>query len=156
MKEQFKVYCNETINTYSQPQQVYEFSFPPLIKNMTYERRLKIADTHEIDDVGVEIVMTLKLLIPSNAKLLSTLMIFDDIGSNTDIQRKTSELSYTITNLVNDNRHAKKTLFFVAQRPNCLFKTAQILCHVIVIGQGISDNDIKQVYEENHINTFTM
>ncbi|KAA6387222.1 MAG: hypothetical protein EZS28_017249 [Streblomastix strix] len=122
---------------------------------MTYERRLKIVDTHKKDDDGVEKIMTLKLLILLNDKLLSALMILDDIGFNTDIQRQTSELSHTITNLVIDSRHAKNTLFFVAQRPSYLFKIAGIQYHVIVIGSGILDNDIKQVYEDNHINTFT-
>ncbi|KAA6368909.1 MAG: hypothetical protein EZS28_035564 [Streblomastix strix] len=138
-----------------QPTKISRYSIPPLIQHVVYEKRLKIVDTHEIDEDGVEIIKTLKLPVLSNAKLLSTLMIFDDIGSNTDIQRYTSELSRTITHLVSDSRHAKNTLFFVAQRPSYLFKTARILCHVIVIGSGISDNDLKQVYEENHINTLT-
>ncbi|KAA6362392.1 MAG: hypothetical protein EZS28_042081, partial [Streblomastix strix] len=140
---------------YTLPTKISRFTIPPLIQNISFEKKLKIIDTHEIDEDGVEIIKTLKLPILTNARLLSTLMIFDDIGSNTDIQRYTSELSRTITHLVSDSRHAKNTLFFVAQRPSYLFKTARILCHVIVIGQGISDNDLKQVYEENHINTLT-
>ncbi|KAA6401264.1 MAG: hypothetical protein EZS28_003202 [Streblomastix strix] len=164
MKEVFKVNCIETINTYSQPTKISRFSIPPLIQHVAYDKRLKIVDTpvsrkptatHEIYEDGVEIIKTLKLPVQSNAKLLSTLMIFDDIGSNTDIQRYTSELSRTITHLVSDSRHAKNTLFLVAQRPSYLFKTARILCHVIVIGSGTSDIDLKQVYEENHINTLT-
>ncbi|KAA6370200.1 MAG: hypothetical protein EZS28_034273 [Streblomastix strix] len=144
MKEVFKVYCIETVDTYSLPTKVSRFTIPSLIQNVSFEKRLKIIDTHEIDEDGVEIIKTLKLPILTNARLLSTLMIFDDIGSNTDIQRYTSELSRTVTHLVSDSRHAKNTLFFVAQRPSYLFKTARILYHVIVIGQGISDNDIKQ------------
>ncbi|KAA6390324.1 MAG: hypothetical protein EZS28_014148 [Streblomastix strix] len=129
----------------NQPTKISRYSIPPLIQHVAYEKRLKIVgyagfpkevDTHEIDKDGVEIIKTLKLPVLSNAKLLSTLMIFDDIGSNTDIQRYTSELSRTITHLVSDSRHAKNTLFFVAQRPSYLFKTARILCHVIVIGYG--------------------
>ncbi|KAA6392579.1 MAG: hypothetical protein EZS28_011896 [Streblomastix strix] len=120
----------------NQPTKVSRYSIPPLIQHVIYEKRLKIVDTHEIDEDGVEIIKILKLPILTNAKLLSTLTIFNDIGSNTDIQRYTSELSRTITHLVSDSRHAKNTLFFVAQRPSYLFKTARILCHVIVIGSG--------------------
>ncbi|KAA6401991.1 MAG: hypothetical protein EZS28_002484 [Streblomastix strix] len=112
MKEVFKVYCIETINTYSLPTKVSRFSIPPLIQNVSYEKGLKIVDTHEVDEDGVEIIKTLKLPILTNAKLLFTLMMFDDIGSNTDIQRYTSELSRTITHLISDSRHAKNTLFY--------------------------------------------
>ncbi|KAA6388722.1 MAG: hypothetical protein EZS28_015751 [Streblomastix strix] len=138
---------------YTQPIKVSCFSIPPLIQNIIYEKRLKIVDTHETDEEGVEIVQTIKLPVLSNAKLLSTLMIFDDIWSNTDIQRYSSELSRTIIDLVSNSRHAKNALLFVAQRPSYLFKTARILCYVIVIRTGISDNYIKQVYEENYINS---
>ncbi|KAA6358207.1 MAG: hypothetical protein EZS28_046266 [Streblomastix strix] len=153
MKEQFKTYCIETINEYSQPTKLMQYTIPPLVQHVSYEKRLKIIDTEEIDEDGISIIKTLKLPILQNARLLSSLMIFDDIGSNTDIQRYTSQLARTITHLVSDSRHSKNTLFFVAQRPSYLFKTARILCHVIVIGTGISDNDIKQIYDENHFNT---
>ncbi|KAA6401249.1 MAG: hypothetical protein EZS28_003231 [Streblomastix strix] len=49
---------------------------------MTYEMRLKIVETHGIDADGGEIFKALKLSILTNAKLLSTLMIFDDIVLN--------------------------------------------------------------------------
>ncbi|KAA6375128.1 MAG: hypothetical protein EZS28_029343, partial [Streblomastix strix] len=64
----------------NQPTKVSRFSIPPLIQHVAYEKRLKIVDTHEIDGDGVEIIKTLKLPVLLNAKLLSTLMIFDDIA----------------------------------------------------------------------------
>ncbi|KAA6365608.1 MAG: hypothetical protein EZS28_038865, partial [Streblomastix strix] len=85
-----------------QPTKVSRFSILPLIQHAAYENRLKIVDTHEIDEDGIEIIKTLQLPVLSNAKLQSTLMIFDDIGSNTDIQRYTSELSRAIAHLVSD------------------------------------------------------
>ncbi|KAA6346641.1 MAG: hypothetical protein EZS28_052079, partial [Streblomastix strix] len=92
-----------------------QYTIPPLVQHVSYEKRLKIIDTEEIDEDGVSIIKTLKLPIQQNARLLSSLMIFDDIGSNTDIQRYTSQLARTITHLVSDSRHSKNTLFFVAQ-----------------------------------------
>ncbi|KAA6316799.1 MAG: hypothetical protein EZS28_055201, partial [Streblomastix strix] len=86
MKEQFKTYCIETINECSQPTKLMQYTIPPLVQHVSYEKRLKIIDTEEIDEDGVSIIKTLKLSILQNARLLSLLMIFDDIGSNTDIQ----------------------------------------------------------------------
>ncbi|KAA6355620.1 MAG: hypothetical protein EZS28_048853, partial [Streblomastix strix] len=69
-------------------------------------------------------------------------MLFDDIGSNADIQRFSSQLSKTITHLVSDSRHSKNTIFFIAQRPTYLFKTAKILTHVICLGVNLGANAI--------------
>ncbi|KAA6388788.1 MAG: hypothetical protein EZS28_015681 [Streblomastix strix] len=69
-----------------------QYTIPPLVQHVSYEKRLKIIDTEEIDDDGVSIIKTLKLPILQNARLLSSLMIFDDIGSNTDIQSLTTQL----------------------------------------------------------------
>ncbi|KAA6358092.1 MAG: hypothetical protein EZS28_046381 [Streblomastix strix] len=71
-------------------------------------------------------------------------MLFDDIGSNADIQRFSSQLSKTITHLVSDSRHSKNTIFFIAQRPTYLFKTARILTHVICLGVNLGESDLRQ------------
>ncbi|KAA6401709.1 MAG: hypothetical protein EZS28_002766 [Streblomastix strix] len=71
-------------------------------------------------------------------------MIFDDIGSNADIQRFSSSLAKTIIHLVSDSRHRKNTIFFIAQRPSYLFKTARILSHVICLGVNSGESDLKQ------------
>ncbi|KAA6384459.1 MAG: hypothetical protein EZS28_020014 [Streblomastix strix] len=95
MKEQFMVYCIETINTHSQPTKMSRFSIPPLIQNIIYEKRLKIVDTHEMDDDGVEKVKPLQLPILLNAKQLYTLMIFDDIENKVYLDKHTLSTSIT-------------------------------------------------------------
>ncbi|KAA6379764.1 MAG: hypothetical protein EZS28_024708 [Streblomastix strix] len=49
---------------------------------------------------------------------------------------------------INDSRHSKNTIFFIAQRPTYLFKTARILTHVICLGINIGESDLKQLVKE--------
>ncbi|KAA6378766.1 MAG: hypothetical protein EZS28_025707 [Streblomastix strix] len=143
--ELFKQKVIETINTYSQPTKILRFDILALIQNVSYQKKFKIVDNDQVD------VKVLKIPILEKAQLLNTLMLFDDIGSNADIQRFSSQLSKTITHLVSDSRHSKNTIFFIAQRPIYLFKTARILTHVICLGVNLGESDIRQVYDENTI-----
>ncbi|KAA6360706.1 MAG: hypothetical protein EZS28_043766, partial [Streblomastix strix] len=143
--ELFKQKVIETINTYSQPTKILRFDIPALIQNVSYQKKFKIVDNDQVD------VKVLKIPILEKAYLLHTLMLFDDIRSNADIQRFSSQLSKTITHLVSDSRHSKNTIFFIAQRPTYLFKTARILTHVICLGVNLGESDIRQVYDENFI-----
>ncbi|KAA6360645.1 MAG: hypothetical protein EZS28_043828 [Streblomastix strix] len=143
--ELFKQKVIETINTYSQPTKILRFDIPPLIQNVSYQKKFKIVDNDQVD------VKVMKIPILEKAQLLHTLMLFDDIGSNADIQRFSSQLSKTITHLVSDSRHSKNTIFFIAQRPIYLFKTARILTHVICLGVNLGESDLRQVYDENTI-----
>ncbi|KAA6357229.1 MAG: hypothetical protein EZS28_047244 [Streblomastix strix] len=143
--ELFKQKVIETINTYSQPTKILRFDIPALIQNVSYQKKFKIVDNDQVD------VKVMKIPIFEKAQLLHTLMLFDDIGSNADIQRFSSQLSKTITHLVSDSRHSKNTIFFIAQRPTYLFKTARILTHVISLGVNLGETDLRQVYEENTI-----
>lgn len=38
-----------------------QYTIPPLVQHVSYEKRLKIIDTEEIDEDGVSIIKTLKL-----------------------------------------------------------------------------------------------
>ncbi|KAA6397820.1 MAG: hypothetical protein EZS28_006653 [Streblomastix strix] len=144
--ELFKQKIIETINTYSQPTKILRFDIPALIQNVSYQKKFKIVDNDQVD------VKIMKIPILEKAQLLHTLMLFDDIGSIADIQRFSSQLSKTIMHLVSDSRHSKKTIFFIAQRPTYLFKTARILTHVICLGVNLGESDLRQVYDEkNHI-----
>ncbi|KAA6367738.1 MAG: hypothetical protein EZS28_036736 [Streblomastix strix] len=143
--ELFKQKVIETINTYSQPTKILRFDIPALIQNVSYQKKFKIVDNDQVD------VKVMKIPILEKAQLLHTLMLFDDIGSNADIQRFSSQLSKTITHLVSDSRHSKNTIFFIAQRPIYLFKTARILTHVICLGVNLGESDLRQVYDENTI-----
>ncbi|KAA6374148.1 MAG: hypothetical protein EZS28_030326 [Streblomastix strix] len=143
--ELFKQKVIETNNTYSQPTKILRFDIPELIQNVNYQKKFKIVDQDQVD------VKVLKIPILEKAQLLHTLMLFDDIGSNVDIQRFSSQLSKTITHLVSDSRHSKNTIFFIAQRPIYLFKTASILTHVICLGVNLGESDLRQVYDENTI-----
>ncbi|KAA6369504.1 MAG: hypothetical protein EZS28_034970 [Streblomastix strix] len=143
--ELFKQKVIETINTYSQPTKILRFDISALIQNVSYQKKFKIVDNDQVD------VKVLKIPILEKAQLLHTLMLFDDIGSNADIQRFSSQLSKTITHLISDSRHSKNTIFFIAQRPTYLFKTARILTHVICLGVNLGESDIRQVYDENTI-----
>ncbi|KAA6369648.1 MAG: hypothetical protein EZS28_034825 [Streblomastix strix] len=98
--ELFKQKVIETINTYSQPTKILRFDIPALIQNVSYQKKFKIVDQDQVD------VKVLKIPILEKAQLLHTLMLFDDIGSNADIQRFSSQLSKTITHLVSDS-HSK-------------------------------------------------
>ncbi|KAA6376191.1 MAG: hypothetical protein EZS28_028282 [Streblomastix strix] len=144
--ELFKQKVIETINTYSQPTKILRFDIPALIQNVTYQKKFKITDDAQNADIKI-----IKIPILEKAQLLHTLMLFDDIGSNADIQRFSSQLSKTITHLVSDSRHSKNTIFFIAQRPTYLFKTARILTHVICLGVNLGETDLRQVYDENTI-----
>ncbi|KAA6378790.1 MAG: hypothetical protein EZS28_025682 [Streblomastix strix] len=137
--ELFKQKVIETINTYSQPTKILRFDIPALIQNVSYQKKFKIVDNDQVD------VKVMKIPILEKAQLLHTLMLFDDIGSNADIQRFSSQLSKTITHLVSDSRHSKNTIFFIAQRPIYLFKTARILTHVICLGVNLGESDLRQV-----------
>ncbi|KAA6389395.1 MAG: hypothetical protein EZS28_015080 [Streblomastix strix] len=116
------------------------FDLPSIIKGVQYSKKLKI-----IEQLGEQEFQKIPIL--ARSSLLSTLMIFDDIGSNTDIQRYTSELARSITHLVSDSRHSKNTIFFCAQRPQYLFKSARVLCHVIAVGANIADQYGKHQFE---------
>ncbi|KAA6387070.1 MAG: hypothetical protein EZS28_017402 [Streblomastix strix] len=98
------------------------------LKESQKDYKLKIVPQNTQADAELKIF---KIPIPFRSSLLNSLLIFDDIGSNADIQRFSSGLARTITHLVSDSRHSKNTVFFVAQRPSYLFKTARILSHVI-------------------------
>ncbi|KAA6367349.1 MAG: hypothetical protein EZS28_037125 [Streblomastix strix] len=130
--ELFKQKVIETINTYSQPTKILRFDIPALIQNVANQKKYKITDDAQNADIKIMKIPKLE-----KAQLLHTLMLFDDIGSNADIQRFSSQLSKTITHLVSDSRHSKNTIFFIAQRPTYLFKTAKILTDVICLGVNL-------------------
>ncbi|KAA6382757.1 MAG: hypothetical protein EZS28_021718 [Streblomastix strix] len=142
----FEQECIDKITKYSVPTMIMRFTVPALIHNVYFERKLSISQ----EDGDAELKIT-KIPILFHSQLLNSLLIFDDIGSNADIQRFSSGLAKTITHLVSDSRHSKNTVFFVAQRPSYLFKTARILSHVICLGVNLSESDLKQAYEENSI-----
>ncbi|KAA6373165.1 MAG: hypothetical protein EZS28_031307 [Streblomastix strix] len=107
--ELFKQKVIETINTYSQPTKILRFDIHALIQNVSYQKKFKIVDTSFAGGINANDLVDVKVLkipILEKAQLLHTLMLFDDIGSNADIQRFSSQLSKTITHLVNDS-HSK-------------------------------------------------
>ncbi|KAA6367026.1 MAG: hypothetical protein EZS28_037447, partial [Streblomastix strix] len=142
----FEQECIDKITKYSVPTMIMRFTVSTMIHNVYFERKLSISQ----EDGDVELKIT-KIPILFHSQLLNSLLIFDDIGNNTDIQRFSSGLAKTITHLVSDSRHSKNTVFFVAQRPSYLFKTARILSHVICLSVNLSERDLKQAYEENSI-----
>ncbi|KAA6380302.1 MAG: hypothetical protein EZS28_024171 [Streblomastix strix] len=142
----FEQECIDKITKYSAPTMIMRFTVPAIIHNVYFERKLSISQ----EDGDAELKIT-KIPILFHSSLLNSLLIFDDIGSNAGIQRFSSGLAKTITHLVSDSRHSKNTVFFVAQRPSYLFKTARILSHVICLGVNLSESDLKQAYEENSI-----
>ncbi|KAA6366428.1 MAG: hypothetical protein EZS28_038045 [Streblomastix strix] len=142
----FRQECINIITKYSVPTMIMRFTIPAMIHNVQFERKIEISQ----DDGDAELKVS-KIPILFHSLLLNSLLIFDDIGSNADIQRFSSGLSKTITHLVSDSRHSKNIVFFVAQRPSYLFKTARILSHVMCLGVNLSESDLKQAYEENSI-----
>ncbi|KAA6317681.1 MAG: hypothetical protein EZS28_055059, partial [Streblomastix strix] len=120
------------------PTTIMRFTLPAMIHNVQFERKIEISQ----DDGDAELKVT-KIPILFHSLPLNSLLIFDDIGSNADIQRFSSGLAKTITHLVSDSRHSKNTVFFVAQRPSYLFKTARILSHVMCLGVNLSESDLK-------------
>ncbi|KAA6380680.1 MAG: hypothetical protein EZS28_023792 [Streblomastix strix] len=138
--------CINIITKYSVPTMIMRFTIPAMIHNVQLERKIEILQ----DNGDAELKVT-KIPILFQSLLLNSLLIFDDIGSNADIQRFSSGLAKTITHLVSDSRHSKNTVFFVAQRPSYLFKTARILSYVMCLGVNLSESDLKQAYEENSI-----
>ncbi|KAA6382285.1 MAG: hypothetical protein EZS28_022188, partial [Streblomastix strix] len=121
----FEQECIDKIIKYSVPTMIMRFTVPAIIYNVYFEMNLSISQ----DDGDVELKIT-KIPILFYSSLLNSLLIFDDIGSNADIQRFSSGLAKTITHLVSNSRYSKKTVFFVAQMPSYMFKTARILSHV--------------------------
>ncbi|KAA6393521.1 MAG: hypothetical protein EZS28_010957 [Streblomastix strix] len=144
----FQQECIDIIIKYSVPTKIMRFTIPAMIHNVQFEKKLKIVPQNTQADAELKII---KIPILFHSSLLNSLLIFDDIGSNADIQRFSSGLARTITHLVSDSRHSKNTVFFVAQRPSYLFKTARILSHVMCLGVNLSESDLKQAYEENSI-----
>ncbi|KAA6361376.1 MAG: hypothetical protein EZS28_043097, partial [Streblomastix strix] len=142
----FRQECISIITKYSVSTMIMRFTIHAMIHNVQFERKIEISQ----DDGDAELKVT-KIPILYHCLLLNSLLIFDDIGSNADIQRFSSGLAMTITHLVSDSRHSKNTVFFVAQRPSYLFKTARILSHVMRLGVTLSESDLKQAYEENSI-----
>ncbi|KAA6381584.1 MAG: hypothetical protein EZS28_022890 [Streblomastix strix] len=142
----FRQECINIITKYSVPTMIMRFTIPVMIHNVQFERKIEISQ----DDGDAKLKVT-KIPILFHSLLLNSLLIIDDIGSNADIQRFSSGLAKTITHLVSDSRHSKNTVFFVAQRPSYLFKTARILSHVMCLGVNLSESDLKQAYEENSI-----
>ncbi|KAA6397435.1 MAG: hypothetical protein EZS28_007039 [Streblomastix strix] len=123
----FQQECIYTIIKYSVPTKIMRFIIPAMIHNVQFEKKLKIVPQNTQADAELKVI---KIPILFHSSLLNSLLIFDDIGSNADIQRFSSGLARTITHLVSDSRHSKNTVFFIAQRPSYLFKTARILSHV--------------------------
>ncbi|KAA6402378.1 MAG: hypothetical protein EZS28_002096 [Streblomastix strix] len=144
----FQKECIDIIIKYSVPTKIMRFTIPAMIHNVQFEKKLKIVPQDTSADAELKVI---KIPILFHSLLLNSLLIFDDIGSNADIQRFSSGLAKTITHLVSDSRHSKNTVFFVAQRPSYLFKTARILSHVMCLGVNLSESDLKQAYEENSI-----
>ncbi|KAA6359381.1 MAG: hypothetical protein EZS28_045092 [Streblomastix strix] len=77
------------------------FTIPAMIHNVQFERKIEISQ----DDGDAELKVT-KIHILYHSLLLNSLLIFDDIGSNADIQRFSSGLAMTITHLVSDSDFA--------------------------------------------------
>ncbi|KAA6391226.1 MAG: hypothetical protein EZS28_013250 [Streblomastix strix] len=144
--EIFEQECIDKITKYSVPTMIMRFIFQAFIHNVYFERKFHISQ----EDGDAELKITI-IPILFHSSLQNSLLIFDDIGSNADIQRFSSGLAKTITHLVSDSRHSKNTVFFVAQRPSYLFKTARMLSHVICLSVNLSESDLKQAYEENSI-----
>ncbi|KAA6384584.1 MAG: hypothetical protein EZS28_019891 [Streblomastix strix] len=144
----FQKECIDIIIKYIVPTKIMRFTIPAMIHNVQFEKKLKIVPQDTSADAELKVI---KIPILFHSLLLNSLLIFDDIGSNADIQRFSSGLAKTITYLVSDSRHSKNTVFFVAQRPSYLFKTARILSHVMCLGINLSESDLKQAYEENSI-----
>ncbi|KAA6380630.1 MAG: hypothetical protein EZS28_023841 [Streblomastix strix] len=142
----FRQECISIITKDNVPTMIMRFTIPAMIHNVQFEKKIEISQ----DDGDAELKVT-KIPILFHSLLLNSLLIFDNIGSNADIQRFSSGLAKTITHLVSDSRHSKNTVFFVAQRPSYLFKTARILSHVMCLGVNLSESDLKQAYEENSI-----
>ncbi|KAA6397864.1 MAG: hypothetical protein EZS28_006611 [Streblomastix strix] len=142
----FRQECINIITKYSVPTMIMKFTIPAIIYNVLFERKIEISQ----DDGDAELKVT-KITILFHSLLLNSLLIIDDIGSNADIQRISSGLAKTLTHLVSDSRYSKNTVFFVAQLPSYLFKTARILSHVMRLGVNLSECDLKQADEENSI-----
>ncbi|KAA6388420.1 MAG: hypothetical protein EZS28_016053 [Streblomastix strix] len=93
----FEQECIDKITKYSVPTMIMRFTVPAIIHNVYFERKLSISQ----EDGDAELKIT-KIPILFHSSLLNSLLIFDDIGSNADIQRFSSGLAKTITHLVSD------------------------------------------------------
>ncbi|KAA6403226.1 MAG: hypothetical protein EZS28_001241 [Streblomastix strix] len=94
--------CINIITKYSVPTMKMRFTIPAMIHNIQFERKIEISQ----DDSDAELKVT-KIPILFHSLLLNSLLIFDDIGSNADIQRFSSGLAKTITHLVSDSRQTE-------------------------------------------------
>ncbi|KAA6398830.1 MAG: hypothetical protein EZS28_005648 [Streblomastix strix] len=110
----FQYECIDIIIKYSVPTKIMRFTIQAMIHNVQLEKKLKIVPQNTQADAELKVI---KIPILFHSSLLNSLLIFEDIGSNADIQRFSSGLAKTITHLVSDSRHSKNTVFFVAQRP---------------------------------------
>ncbi|KAA6394895.1 MAG: hypothetical protein EZS28_009582 [Streblomastix strix] len=93
----FRQECISIITKYSVSTMIMRFTIPAIIHNVQFERKIEISQ----DDGDAALKIT-KIPILFHSLLLNSLLIFDDIGSNADIQRFSSGLAKTITHLVSD------------------------------------------------------
>ncbi|KAA6390493.1 MAG: hypothetical protein EZS28_013978 [Streblomastix strix] len=98
----FRQECINIITKYSVPTIIMRFTIPAMIHNVQFERKTEISQ----GDGDAELKVT-KIPILYHSLLLNSLLIFDDIRSNADIQRFSSGLAKTITHLVSDTFSAE-------------------------------------------------
>ncbi|KAA6393506.1 MAG: hypothetical protein EZS28_010970 [Streblomastix strix] len=106
----FRQECINIITKYSVPTMIMRFTIPAMVHNVQFERKIEISQ----DDGDAELKVT-KIPILFHSLLLNSLLIFDDIGSNADIQRFSSGLAKTITHLVSDKNSANGDFAFSAE-----------------------------------------
>ncbi|KAA6402766.1 MAG: hypothetical protein EZS28_001711 [Streblomastix strix] len=94
----------------SVPAMIMRFIILAMIHNVQFERKIEISQ----DDGDAELKVT-KIPILFHSLLLNSLLVFDDIGSNADIQRFSSGLAKTTIHLVSDKNSANGDFAFSAE-----------------------------------------